>query len=125
MIREASRVLRPNGRFFFHTFNRNLVAFLVVIKGVEWFVKNTPADLHVLRLFLKPSEVRAFCERAALVVSELHGSAPVFFSRAFFCMLLTGSVPEDFRFRFTRSTLVAYTGYAVKSGEPALVSRSE
>jgi 2-polyprenyl-6-hydroxyphenyl methylase / 3-demethylubiquinone-9 3-methyltransferase len=45
------RVLAPSGLFFFHTFNRNWIANLIVIKGVELFVKNTPEDLHVLRLF--------------------------------------------------------------------------
>jgi 2-polyprenyl-6-hydroxyphenyl methylase/3-demethylubiquinone-9 3-methyltransferase len=115
VVREACRVLRPNGLFFFHTFNRNWLAWLVVIKGLEWFVKNTPPDLHVLRLFLKPNEVRRFCSDVGLSVRELHGSAPVVFSAPFFRMLLTGSVPHDFRFHFTRSTLIAYTGYAVKS----------
>lgn len=116
VIREAARVLRPNGLFFFHTFNRNFLAWLVVIKGLEWFVKNTPPDLHVLRLFLKPAEVREFCESCGLSTRELTGSRPVLFSRAFFRMLLTRVVPPDFRFRFTRSTLIAYTGYAEKTG---------
>lgn len=118
VVQEASRVLRPNGMFFFHTFNRNFLAWLVVIKGLEWFVKNTPRDLHVLRLFLKPSEVTRFCEDVGLGVRELHGSAPVVFSRAFWQMLFTGVVPLDFRFRFTRSTLIAYTGYATKVAGP-------
>lgn len=122
VIREAARVLRPNGLFFFHTFNRNWLAWLVVIKGVEWFVKNTPRDLHVLRLFLKPSEVTTLCRDFGLEPRELHGSAPVVFSRAFFRMLLTGEVSNDFRFQFTRSTLIAYTGYATKRAGDASVA---
>ena len=54
----------PSGLFFFHTFNRNLLAWLVIIKGVEWFVRNTPPRLHVLRLFLKPTEVGSDVPRA-------------------------------------------------------------
>ena len=50
-------MLAPGGRFFFHTFNRTWLAWLIVIKGVGWFVRNTPRDLHVLRLFVKPSEL--------------------------------------------------------------------
>jgi 2-polyprenyl-6-hydroxyphenyl methylase/3-demethylubiquinone-9 3-methyltransferase len=115
VIGEAARVLRPEGMLFFHTFNRNWLAWLVVIKGVEWFVKNTPPDLHVLRLFLKPSEVSAWCEDSGLAVRELHGSAPVLFSRAFLRLLWAGEVSNDFRFQFTRSTLLSYTGYAVKT----------
>jgi 2-polyprenyl-6-hydroxyphenyl methylase/3-demethylubiquinone-9 3-methyltransferase len=100
--------------FFFHTFNRNRLAWLVVVKGVEWFVLNTPRDLHVLRLFLKPEEVTRFCDEAGLEVRELRGSTPVVLSGAFLRLLLTGVVHEDFRFRFSRSTRIAYTGFAVQ-----------
>ena len=112
VIAELARVLRPGGTFFLHTFNRNPLAWLVIIKGVEWFVKNTPRHMHVLRLFIKPRELAAMCQQSGMRVSELHGSEPVILSRAFWRMLLTGVVPTDFRFRFARSTLLAYTGYA-------------
>jgi 2-polyprenyl-6-hydroxyphenyl methylase/3-demethylubiquinone-9 3-methyltransferase len=112
VVREAARVLRPGGLFFFHTFNRNPLAWLVVIKGVEWFVRNTPPNLHVLRLFVKPEELRHICEGAELRPLELQGSAPVVLARAFFRMLLTGRVGADFCFRFTRSTHIAYIGCA-------------
>jgi len=35
VISEASRLLKPGGLFFFHTFNRNFWSWLIVIKGVE------------------------------------------------------------------------------------------
>ncbi|HET9958445.1 MAG TPA: bifunctional 2-polyprenyl-6-hydroxyphenol methylase/3-demethylubiquinol 3-O-methyltransferase UbiG [Polyangiaceae bacterium] len=112
-IREAARVLRPGGTFVFHTFNRNWLAHLVVIKGVEWFVKNTPDHMHVIELFIKPEECKAMCEASGLRVLELRGSRPVL-SKAFFRMLMTREVPPDFSFRFTSSTRIAYTGYAEK-----------
>ena len=112
VVAEAARVLHPRGLFFFHTFNRNLLAWLVVIKGVEWFVKNTPKDMHVLRLFIKPSELGRMCEESRLKVVELHGSAPVVVSLAFWKMLATRAVPRDFRFRFAKSVRIAYTGFA-------------
>jgi 2-polyprenyl-6-hydroxyphenyl methylase/3-demethylubiquinone-9 3-methyltransferase len=118
-IAEAARVLVPGGVFFFHTFNRNWLAWLVVIKGVEWLVDNVPRDLHVLRLFLKPEEVRAMCAANDLTVGALRGFEPVIWSWAFFRMLGTGSVPKDFAFRFTTSTRIAYTGLATKAAEQA------
>lgn len=114
VIQEASRVLRPQGGFFFHTFNRNALAWLVVIKGVEWFVKNTPANLHVLRLFRTPNEVARMCTNSRLDIVELRGSRPVFASRAFWQMLWSRVVPSHFEFRFTNSTWIAYTGLALK-----------
>jgi 2-polyprenyl-6-hydroxyphenyl methylase/3-demethylubiquinone-9 3-methyltransferase len=113
VVAEAARVLRPGGRFFFHTFNRTWQAHLVVIKGVEWFVRNTPKDLHVIGLFRTPDEVAAMCRRAALEPVALHGSRPRF-GWPLWRMLATGKVGPDFAFTFTRSTKLGYTGYAHK-----------
>ncbi len=112
-IAEAARVLRPSGLFFFHTFNRNRLAWLVIIKGVEWFVRNTPPRLHVLRLFLKPAEVVAMCRAHGLGDVELRGLRPVV-GRAFWRMLATGTVPAGFAFRFTRGTPLGFAGCARK-----------
>jgi 2-polyprenyl-6-hydroxyphenyl methylase/3-demethylubiquinone-9 3-methyltransferase len=113
VIAEASRVLVDGGLFFFHTFNRNWLAWLVVIKGVEWFVHNVPHDMHVLHLFLKPDEVRAMCHEHGLEPLELLGSRPRF-GLAMWKMLASGSVPDDFEFTFTESTRLGYTGVARK-----------
>ncbi|MEO6600639.1 MAG: bifunctional 2-polyprenyl-6-hydroxyphenol methylase/3-demethylubiquinol 3-O-methyltransferase UbiG [Polyangiaceae bacterium] len=114
VIAEAARVLKPSGSFFFHTFNRNFMSWLIVIKGVEWFVRNTPKDLHVLRLFLKPEEVRDACAEHGLGGIELRGVRPKF-GLAFWRLLATGRVRNDFAFTFTRSTRLGYSGVARKS----------
>jgi 2-polyprenyl-6-hydroxyphenyl methylase/3-demethylubiquinone-9 3-methyltransferase len=114
VIAEAARVLSPSGLFFFHTFNRNWLAWLVVIKGVEWFVKNTPDDMHVLHLFLTPQEVESMCRSHGLLPVELVGSRPLF-GAALLKMLVTGEVPEDFGFTFSRSTRIAFSGFARKT----------
>lgn len=115
IVSEAARVLVSGGLFFFHTFNRNLISWLIVIKGVEWFVRNTPAAMHRLRYFVKPSELRAMCEASGMEVVCLRGLAPDFLRLAFAKMLLTGRVEEGFRFRFSRSTMTGYVGLARKS----------
>jgi 2-polyprenyl-6-hydroxyphenyl methylase/3-demethylubiquinone-9 3-methyltransferase len=113
VVAEAARVLRPGGRFFFHTFNRTWQAHLIVIKGVEWFVKNTPRDLHVIALFRTPEEVTEMCHRAALEPVAMRGSRPRF-RWPLWRMLITGKVGPDFAFTFTPSTKLGYTGYARK-----------
>ncbi len=118
LLAEASRVLRPGGVFFFHTFNRTKRAHLIVIKGVEWFVRNTPKDLHVIELFRTPAEISSMCSRAGLEVSLLRGSRPRF-RWPLWRMLLTGNVGDDFEFTFTSSLAIGYTGYAVTSAAPA------
>ena len=113
LVAEVARVLRPGGLFFFHTFNRTWLAKLVVIKGVEWFVRNAPKNLHVLDLFVRPRELAAMCRESGLEISELRGSRPRF-RWPLWRMLLTGRIRDDFAFTFTRSTQLGYTGYARK-----------
>lgn len=112
-IAEMARVLRGGGLLFFHTFNRSWLAWLIVIKGVEWFVANTPPDMHVLHLFLKPAEVEAMCGEHGVELLELIGSRPRF-DGAMWRLLRSGSVPRDFAFTFTPSTRLAYTGVGRK-----------
>jgi 2-polyprenyl-6-hydroxyphenyl methylase/3-demethylubiquinone-9 3-methyltransferase len=123
LIAEAARVLTPGGLFFFHTFNRNWLSNLIVIKGVEWFVKNTPPDLHVLRLYLTPDEVGEMLETNGLDVVELRGSRPRF-RWPLWRMLLTGKVGDDFAFTFTPSTKLGFTGYARRNPDVDGVSAS-
>jgi 2-polyprenyl-6-hydroxyphenyl methylase/3-demethylubiquinone-9 3-methyltransferase len=113
-IAEAARVLRPSGLFLFHTFNRNFLAWLVIIKGVEWFVRNTPPRLHVARLFLKPAEVGAMCLAHGLGAVELRGVRPRL-GWPFWRMLLTRKVSTTFAFRFTSSTSLGFSGCARKA----------
>jgi len=114
-IREASRVLKPGGSFFFHTFNRNFLSYLVVIKGVEWVVKNTPKNMHVFNLFVKPEELRAYCREEGIAVQEIHGLGPKMKSRAFWKMVFKRSVPADLEFEMHASTKCGYVGIGVKS----------
>lgn len=113
VISEAARILQPKGLFFFSTFNRNFISNLIVIKGVEHFVKNTPPRLHEISYFIKPSELRSMCEKNNLKIVEMHGFVPQI-NLPFLKMLLTGSINDDFSFRFVRSMLTGYIGIASK-----------
>ncbi|WII72587.1 bifunctional 2-polyprenyl-6-hydroxyphenol methylase/3-demethylubiquinol 3-O-methyltransferase UbiG [Bdellovibrio sp. 22V] len=117
VISEAQRVLRPGGLFFFNTFNKNFLSWLIVIKGVQWFVKNTPHDHHVYSLFIDPNKLRQWNDDVGLETLSIRGLRPVFFQRAMFSLLRTGVVPKDFRFTFTKFPLIGYTGYAKKMRE--------
>lgn len=114
VIKEFSRVLKPDGLFIFHTFNRNWLAYLVIIKLVEWLVKNTPKNLHILRLFIKPKELQQYCRLESLQTKEMVGIKPVFTTIPIRC-LFTGIVPKGLRFELTNSLLLSYIGYAVKA----------
>jgi len=114
LLAEASRVMKPNGLFFFHTFNRNPLSYLIVIKGVEWCVRNTPKNMHVYPLFIKPYELEELCHLYRMQVQKWVGLRPRIFTWAFFQMLLTRKVPKDFSFCFSKSLATGYCGIAQK-----------
>jgi 2-polyprenyl-6-hydroxyphenyl methylase/3-demethylubiquinone-9 3-methyltransferase len=113
-LEEASRVLKKGGLLFFHTFNRNLVSHIVIIKGVEWFVKNTPKNLHVYSFFIKPKELGSVLENQGLKIETLKGLIPDAKSLGFWRMLFKKELKEDFRFKFSKSLLTGYVGMAKK-----------
>jgi len=116
IIKEISRVLKPQGLFIFHTFNRNPLAYLIIIKFVEWFVKNTPKNMHVLNLFIKPQELKTYCKDSKIDFLEVVGIRPVWSSipiKNFF----TGIVPKTLRFKITNSLMLSYLGIARKDDD--------
>jgi 2-polyprenyl-6-hydroxyphenyl methylase/3-demethylubiquinone-9 3-methyltransferase len=112
-IQECARVLRPGGKFFFHTFNRNWLSHLVVIKAVERFVKNTPKNMHVIELFLKPEEVQRMCQESGLQVKEWTGIRPEI-NTSLLSIAFTGKVPKSLRFKETKSRRISYMGMAIR-----------
>ncbi len=117
VVHEAARVLKPGGLFFFYTFNRNLLAWLVVIKGVEWFIRNTPRNMHRFRYFIKPAEMQQMCRENGMSVALCRGLAPKVFQSSFWKLLLFGSVDDTFQFSFTHHTLIGYVGLAVRDSK--------
>ena len=113
VIQEFSRVLKPGGLFIFHTFNRNPLAYLVIIKFVEWIVKNTPKNMHILRLFITPKEIKNYCLRGKMEVQEMIGIKPIF-STVPIRNLFTGVVPKSLKFELVSSLMLSYMGYAKK-----------
>lgn len=116
VIMEASRVLKPGGKFFFHTFNRNLLSRLIIVKAVEKFIANTPKNLHLASMFIKPKELEAMLHQHRLVVKEWKGIRPAVFQKSWGQILKNGLVPQDFRFCFVKSLVTGYCGFAELDG---------
>lgn len=115
VVRECARVLKPGGLFFFHTFNRNLISWLVVIKFMEWFVPNTPKNLHVLHLFIKPKELKTMMTIHKLETQNIVGLGPSF-DRFFLKSIFARKVIPGFSFKIGQSTILGYLGYSKKDG---------
>ncbi len=114
-IAEASRVLRQGGIFIFHTFNRTLLAYLLVIKAVELFTKQCPKHMHVLHLFRSPQEVVAVACKHRLMPHEVVGIRPKFESWPFWLSVFRRRLHPKFSFTIVKSTSVGYLGYATRA----------
>lgn len=111
-IAEMSRVLKPGGLLFYHTFDRNPVSYVLVIKALEWLIKNTPRHMHLYSMFIKPLELAQYCRAARLEPLQIAGIKPVIFRWAFWKTWLTGRVHPDFAFETCASTMLSYIGVA-------------
>jgi len=118
VINEAARVLKPNGLFFFHTFNKTWMSYLLIIKAVELFVKNTPKDMHLYSHFIKPKDLKTWCKKNSLEIDFLQGLIPDIRRLAFWKTAFTREIDEDFTFTFTKSFATGYVGYARKKITP-------
>lgn len=113
VVAEVSRVLRPGGLFIFHTFDRTFLSWLVIIKFVEWFVKNTPKNMHVHQLFIRPHEMQHYCEQNGLSVLEMRGLKPRLTSIDW-KLALKGEVSPTMEFTLTSQAGMSYLGVAKK-----------
>jgi 2-polyprenyl-6-hydroxyphenyl methylase/3-demethylubiquinone-9 3-methyltransferase len=113
VVAECARILKPGGLFFYHTFNRNFLSWLIVIKFMEWFMPNTPKNLHVLHLFIKPKELQQMMLKHGLIGQVEKGIGPKF-NWGFIKSIVCRRVLPSFRFEITGNTLLGYIGYSKK-----------
>lgn len=121
-LAEAHRVLKPDGIYIFHTFNRTWLAYLLVIRAVEIFSRGCPEHMHVYHLFRDPKEVVFACKELGMIVQETVGVRPKVETLAFWQSIFTRRLAKGFRFKIIKSTQVGYMGYAVLARDSSLRS---
>jgi 2-polyprenyl-6-hydroxyphenyl methylase/3-demethylubiquinone-9 3-methyltransferase len=73
MVAACARLVRPGGRVFFSTINRNPKAYLLAVIGAEYLLNLLPKGTHDYARFIKPSELSRWCREAGLRADELLG----------------------------------------------------
>jgi 2-polyprenyl-6-hydroxyphenyl methylase/3-demethylubiquinone-9 3-methyltransferase len=72
-VAACARLVRPGGRVFFSTINRNPKSFLFAIVGAEYVLRLLPKGTHEYAKFVTPSELARHCRAAGLDVRDLTG----------------------------------------------------
>jgi 2-polyprenyl-6-hydroxyphenyl methylase / 3-demethylubiquinone-9 3-methyltransferase len=73
VVRACAALVKPGGRVFFSTLNRNAKAFVFAIVGAEHVLRMLPKGTHEYAKFIKPSELARWCREAGLQVDEFQG----------------------------------------------------
>ena len=72
-IAACAALVKPGGRVFFSTINRNPKSYLFAVIGAEYLLKMLPKGTHDYARFIKPSELSRWCRDADLQPLELKG----------------------------------------------------
>jgi 2-polyprenyl-6-hydroxyphenyl methylase/3-demethylubiquinone-9 3-methyltransferase len=72
-VAACAQLVRPGGRVFFSTINRNPKSWLFAIVGAEYLLRLLPRGTHDYMKFVRPSELERWCRHAGLRVQEFTG----------------------------------------------------
>jgi 2-polyprenyl-6-hydroxyphenyl methylase / 3-demethylubiquinone-9 3-methyltransferase len=73
IVRACAKLVKPGGRVFFSTLNRNPKSYLYAVIGAEYVLKMLPKGTHEYGKFIKPSELSSWCRQAGLDVMGIVG----------------------------------------------------
>lgn len=73
VVRACGRLVKPGGRVFLSTLNRNPKSYLFAILGAERLLKLVPAGTHDFNKFIRPAELGQMARAAGLDIEEMTG----------------------------------------------------
>ncbi|MBW9263386.1 MAG: bifunctional 2-polyprenyl-6-hydroxyphenol methylase/3-demethylubiquinol 3-O-methyltransferase UbiG [Candidatus Thiodiazotropha sp. (ex. Lucinisca nassula)] len=73
VVAACAKLVRPGGRLFFSTINRNPKSYLFAIIGAEYLLQMLPKGTHDYAKFIRPSELNAWVREAGLVSTDIKG----------------------------------------------------
>jgi 2-polyprenyl-6-hydroxyphenyl methylase/3-demethylubiquinone-9 3-methyltransferase len=75
VVAACARLARPGGTVVLSTINRNPKAYALAILGAEYILRMLPRGTHDYTLFIRPSELAAWCRKAGLTLHGMRGIA--------------------------------------------------
>ena len=73
VVKACADLLKPGGKIFFSTLNRNPKSYLFAIVGAEYLLRMLPKGTHDYQKFIKPSELEAWMSDCGLQLKAMQG----------------------------------------------------
>jgi 2-polyprenyl-6-hydroxyphenyl methylase/3-demethylubiquinone-9 3-methyltransferase len=73
IVAACAKLVKPGGKVFFSTINRNPKAYLHAILGAEYLLRLLPKGTHDYAKFITPAELSQYARRADLIVDTIRG----------------------------------------------------
>lgn len=75
ILQACNTLLKPNGKLFLSTLNRNIKSYAFAIIGAEWILNLLPRGTHHYAKFIKPSELSEWARQANVNLKTFKGIA--------------------------------------------------
>ncbi len=72
-VRACATLVKPGGRLFFSTINRNPKSYLFAVIGAEYLLRLLPRGTHDYTKFIKPSQLAGYLRDAGLELDAMRG----------------------------------------------------
>ncbi|MEC7470488.1 MAG: bifunctional 2-polyprenyl-6-hydroxyphenol methylase/3-demethylubiquinol 3-O-methyltransferase UbiG, partial [Pseudomonadota bacterium] len=73
VIKACTDLVKPGGKVFFSTLNRNVKSYLLGIVAAEYVLQWVPKGTHQYQRFMKPSELMKIADHAGLIPRSTTG----------------------------------------------------
>lgn len=73
IVNACAKLLKPTGKLFLSTINRNNKAKLLLIVGAEYIARLVPKGTHDFNRFIRPSELMNWVEQSGLITCGVIG----------------------------------------------------
>jgi 2-polyprenyl-6-hydroxyphenyl methylase/3-demethylubiquinone-9 3-methyltransferase len=73
IVKACATMVKPGGKVFFSTLNRNPKSYLFAVIGAEYLLRMLPKGTHDYSKFITPAELAQFARNAGLQVDGLKG----------------------------------------------------
>ena len=83
VIRACATLVKPGGKVFFSTINRNPKSYLFAIVGAEYLLHLLPKGTHDYARFIRPSELNRWVREAGLETRDITGMTYNPFTRVY------------------------------------------